>query len=232
MLKESIISKIKKLLALTEDRGATKDEAATAAAKAQQLLLEHNLSLDSVQTVDLEAEEILRQDQYLAAERSPYAKPYAALLNNISRYNFCRAVYLNNGKSALIGKKHNVEVVAYLFTYLSKALEKEADQQGRLYTTSRLRSFKSAFVVGAAYEIGERLKQQREQQEKTISNCTALVVREDARVAEKTKSEFPRTGNIRQTRRESFALNLGRAHGRTMPLNAGVGRGAVSGVLS
>lgn len=51
MKKESIISRIKKLLNLTEDRGATTAEAATAAAKVQALLFEHNLDMSQCESV-------------------------------------------------------------------------------------------------------------------------------------------------------------------------------------
>jgi hypothetical protein len=46
----AILSKIKKLQALTTERGASPEEAASAAAKAQALLFEYNLSQADVDT--------------------------------------------------------------------------------------------------------------------------------------------------------------------------------------
>ena len=47
---DSILNRIRKLNNLTEERGATPEEAASAAAKVQAMLFEHNLSLSDVDT--------------------------------------------------------------------------------------------------------------------------------------------------------------------------------------
>jgi len=47
--KESILKRIQKLLKMSEDNGASENEAMLAAKKAQELLSEHNLSRADIQ---------------------------------------------------------------------------------------------------------------------------------------------------------------------------------------
>ena len=65
--KDSILKKIQKLLKMSEDNGASENEAMMAASKVQELLKEHNLSLSDVKD-DSEHEPIDRDDHPLGRE--------------------------------------------------------------------------------------------------------------------------------------------------------------------
>ena len=119
-MKETILSRIKKLLALTESRGATPEEAATAAAKAQALLFEHNLTMSAVESHEgAEKGETIGKHLYDTAHiEKQYRGWRATLLNVVARYNFCYVVGRIGGvrtQYAIIGKQSNVEIVIFIF---------------------------------------------------------------------------------------------------------------------
>ena len=65
--KDSILKRIQKLLKMSEDNGASENEAMMAASKVQELLKEHNLSLSDVKD-DSEHEPIDRENFDLGKE--------------------------------------------------------------------------------------------------------------------------------------------------------------------
>jgi hypothetical protein len=247
MKKESIISRIKKLLNMTEDRGATTAEAATAAAKAQALLFEHNLEMSECTSMSEPVEDIGNHyNETGVKEGSPYSRSYVTLYNQIARYNFCRLINVGQGKVALVGKKSNVEVATYLYEYLSKALANLADKAYETYKNDApksdtftiyrkvsARSFKVSFIYGAAIEIGVRLKEQLRASEAQSSACTALVVVSDKQLALKVKEFFPRLQSGRRGRIGSNdGYSAGQAAGRSISLSRGVSGSSRAGYIN
>jgi hypothetical protein len=92
---DTILKRIQKLLALTVERGATPEEAATAAAKAQALLFEHNLSMAQVEAVgDIGGDEIFDYVLDIAAAMR-FVNWRKALISAIAEYNFCTTIRLD-----------------------------------------------------------------------------------------------------------------------------------------
>lgn len=227
--KESIVSIIKKLLALTVERGATVDEAKAAAAKVQSLLFQYNLEMSECTATET-IEDIDRHDNSLGVPAgSPYSNPFKTLYSQICRYNFCKLINVGNGQVAIIGKKSNVEVCRYLYEYLSAALTGLATAAWKkhlnepAYMVGNIRSFKASFVLGAALAIGERLKAQQEANQNANSQCTALVVVSSQQLAMRVKQIFPRLTSGRASRvGHSSGYSAGQAAGRSISLNRGV----------
>lgn len=122
---QEVIEKAKKLSALAE-RGGTKEEAMVAASKLQELLTKYNLTISSLE--ENEKPEFGRTDFTLDCN-SVQRKWRGALYLAISRANDCEAITIrSNGKEAIaiIGRKHNTEIVNYLYTYLSETIQKLA----------------------------------------------------------------------------------------------------------
>lgn len=225
--KESIISRIRKLLNLTIERGATPDEAATAAAKVQALLTEYNLEMADVAQQET-VNEIGTDTQTVSnGNRSPYTKPFANLLYILSKYNFCQSIYNNDGRSVIFGKPHNIAAVKYLYSHLSRVLLAEAKrqykEQSRLETPQ---SWNTSFIQGANYEIALRLKAQQEQQSQTSGAVNALVVTSNQLVQQRVRQEFPRIENLSFNISSSLAREAGQQFGRTVALNQGVTQSA------
>ena len=112
----TVLTKIKKLLALSTS--SNPNEAASAAAKAQELLMQHNLTMSQIETHGQES-------QYCEAFVNTGSRVWRRLLlTAIAQSNFCDVVYDPRIKStALIGEAHNQEVVVYLYDYLIGQLE-------------------------------------------------------------------------------------------------------------
>lgn len=166
--RESILSRIKKLQSLTVDRGATPEEAATAAAKAQALLFEHNLQQAEVDTA-------------LGADHKP--DPYGqihhehknatrttilwrrSLLHIIAESNFCTTCSTpGTTKQYVIGKKSNVETVLYLNEVIAGQIERMADEAARSQLTDKA-AFRNSFAYGCVSTIHQRLRAQRQADE-------------------------------------------------------------------
>src|SRR5439155_27189213 len=97
-----VLTKIKKLLALSAS--SNPNEAALAAAKAQELLMQHNLTMSQVETHG--------ESKYGEAFVKTGSRVWRRLLLAvIARNNFCEMVYdAATSQAILIGESHNQEV--------------------------------------------------------------------------------------------------------------------------
>lgn len=114
MADASLLARIQKLLKLAADRSTTPEEAALAAERAQALLYKHNLTLADVQGADdiVEVDRISRNDHWRLV-----------LGANLAKYNRCRMLHYTGGMR-FIGKPGDIEIVLYLYTYLSRMLQR------------------------------------------------------------------------------------------------------------
>lgn len=226
---DSILAKIKKLLNLTVDRGATPDEAASAAAKAQALLFEHNLSMSQVNTHELpngKAEEIENIEMEIEGG-SGAIRWKRSLLHAIARHNFCRAVSLTGTSDvSVIGKRSNVVVVEYMSEYLEKEISRLATNAAKDIVGSKV-SFVSSFSIGAVVTIAERLKRQEEESGRANAASTALVVQTKDALDKALKRFFPHTRMSRGSRiSHAEGFEAGKKAGRSIGLHKAVRHGA------
>ena len=170
---DSILAKIKKLQALTTDRGATPEEAATAAAKAQALLFEHNLS-----QCDVDTKEQAGPDPYGKVETTLEGANRntvtwrRTLLYTIAKHNFCTAITLpNQTKMIVIGKRSNVETALYLNHILVREIERLAIEAGKTVLANRA-AYMVSFCRGAVSTIHKRLQEQQQESEQTATSTT------------------------------------------------------------
>lgn len=224
---DTILSRIKKLIALTVERGATPDEAAQATAKAQALLFEHNLSMAQVEAhaIDDKGESYDKTLYQMTEGKEGSLGWRKALLNLVARYNFCKAIASINGDLrhiAIIGKISNVAVVLYLYEHVQREIHHLAKVYQCLQIENRSQHYTS-FCMGAISTIHERLKAQRACDEAASNASTALVVQTDAHLNQAVTKYFPhliKSRGIRTQRADGFAA--GRKAGRSIPLNRGV----------
>lgn len=167
-----VLTKIKKLLALSTS--SNPNEAAVAAAKAQELLMQHNLTMRQVQD---HSESKYEQTFVNVGSRVWKRK----LMTAIARNNFCETIYDPRIKSiALIGEPHNQEVVIHLHQYLVSQLETMAATAYKLSgSTMHAKSWLDSFYIGAVYSIYERLKAQKDEMAAASNTCKSLVVVKD-----------------------------------------------------
>ncbi|HEX3640647.1 MAG TPA: DUF2786 domain-containing protein [Ktedonobacteraceae bacterium] len=211
-----VLSKIKKLLALSTS--SNPNEAAAAAAKAQELLMLHNLSMSQIQTQEPSSYE----QTFLNLGRSIWKR---VLLSVIARNNFCEVVYTpSKAESALIGEAHNREVVTYLYHYLIGQLEPMAiDAYHRSLSSMHAKSWLDAFYMGAATSIDHRLEEQQREMEAASNACKALIISKDAELKSAMRHFYPQTKNGSSKRiRSKDGYYSGQEAGRKVALNRGI----------
>ena len=173
----AIIDKVRKLLRLAESPNA--HEAALAAAKAQTLIDEHNLtaSLLSLDTATPEQDEPIEDFQKKGAPLDERGRDVwkSHLASAISRANACR-IYLQGGQIALVGRPSDAAAVRYLYAYLSREVERLCEKDGR----GCGRTWRNNYRLGVVDTISRKLREERERfkreaQKAVESNTQALV---------------------------------------------------------
>jgi hypothetical protein len=226
---DTILNRVKKLLALTIDRGATPEEAASASAKAQALLFEHNLSMAQVDTHELgdPIEQIENIDVTMQANNRTIGWK-KALLYSVARHNFCSGVY-TPGTTIMhvIGKRSNVQVVEYLAASIGQEIERLSKAAAASLLSGKA-AFISSFCNGAVSTIVERLKEQKRVNESASVACTALVVQSKGELDKAIKGFYPHLSH----RRRSYSIGnssgyaAGQSAGRSIGIHAGIGSGS------
>ena len=165
MADEAVLGRIRKLLKLAADTSTTPEEAALAAARAQELLYKHNLSV-----ADVDAEEVVEVNRLNITES--WRIVLAAV---VAKHNSCHVLTFGTSLR-FIGKRHDVQVVLYLFTYLSRVVQKGSQEAWTEYWTAlndpilgvhpslkepgRREQWLHSYRVGAVQTIAIRLEKQ------------------------------------------------------------------------
>jgi hypothetical protein len=138
--REDIVRIIERLQRLTPERGATPEEAAVAAAKAQELIYKYQVELSEVADAgDDDVSEVFTVEPFgLGVVFGQMTDWRRLLLSHICTANFCKAVYHEGrnwrqsygraGKSAeevmtVVGQPTNLKLVRWMYDYLTEALE-------------------------------------------------------------------------------------------------------------
>lgn len=132
---EKLIDKVKKLLALANDAGASLSEAEAALKKANKMLLQHNLTFEDVEIHKIQSDIIQTNAADITfGDIGEEGQWESALLNVLCEYNLChcikyRTAKVRGGSLSIIGKKQNVEIVKFLFEtarHMFRDLSKQA----------------------------------------------------------------------------------------------------------
>ncbi len=176
---ERIIEKVRKLLALSQSDN--EHEAATAAAKAQELLAEYNLSLSDIPADDGRCMRATKS----AARTRQRLEDWAYLLAGATSVAFdCRYVHFSSGKTVFIGVGADPEVCAWTYHYLYKTLLRMGSSYLRSSQCRRLRArhsknaARASYLLGVVHFVSRRLKEQREHA--PITEAALVPVKEDA----------------------------------------------------
>lgn len=202
---DSVLDLIRKCLALSQS--PNEFEAELAMAKAQELLLKHNLSMDQVKDAPKEdlAELI---DCYADIGSDTWLR---LLYNVIAEQNFCKVVGHHNNIS-ILGRMVNVQATLEMAQWMQVQVERlceEACQKDlkrysskladgtyhfSVYNRESTRSFKQSFYLGIVSRIGERLRALRQEsvnQSIDSTRVTALVVRLREEATSFMRKEYP-----------------------------------------
>lgn len=186
-----IVDRVKKLLALSTS--ANPHEAALAAAKAQELLFRHNLSLATVEAELLDGKgSAYVSDRFDSGGWMDWRR---RLLASVARNNFCRGVsYQGTRDVGIVGEPHNVIVVKHLYAFLVREIMRLADLEAveqPALTADDARAWKRSFYQGAVRTIASRLAEQRQRDVASDPRAMGLVVRKDQELDEAYRQHFP-----------------------------------------
>jgi len=231
----AILSKIKKLQALTTERGASPEEAASAAAKAQALLFEYNLSQADVETKEQAPDPYGKIEHVMTGANRNTVTWRRSLLYTIAKHNFCSAVTLpGTTKMSLVGKRSNVETVLYLNEILVREIERLAIEAGKTVLNNRA-AYMLSFCRGAVATIHARLMEQQRSSEASATMHQDMQTGTRNAVAIRTMSEelgkavkhfFPTlvTRTVRRSIGSPDGYAAGRQAGNGISMNRGIGQ--------
>lgn len=244
MTVENIVSKVQKLLRLSSANNNA-HEAGLAAAKAQQLIDEHNLSaallaLDDANPVDSVDDEPIMDFGSSPLHVAPQLRRWRGqLAMTIAKYNGCK-VYRTGGNLKIIGRHSDAETVRYLFAWLERETERLAAEAGR----GQGKTWRDNFRIGVVEAIDAKLKAQHEafaQQARSSAGTELMRVNQAlARVEQRTASverwakantKLRSSGSYRQTQDPS-ARAAGREAGAGLNLGRRTALGGQKGIAS
>lgn len=220
-----ILDKVKKMLALANDAGATEGERDNAMRMAYNLLAKHNLTMQDLPT---EENHETRQRESITISADKWARNIA---DSMSRLFFCVYYFQRTGTSGkdmhvFIGKVSNTVTAIGMTEYLIKSIKREATKRYKSPTSPEGRSF----CVGAMNAIYHRVEAMLESD--IESEPGTAVVLYSLRESEKTANEQYLANDgieleVGKSRRDNSlrgsAYMSGSAYGKTVSLANQVG---------
>lgn len=215
-----IIDRISKLLALASDP-SNHHEAAAAAAKAQEILDQYNLSMADVQARDGSRPEgggvvVTKDYAQTGRSRQPLLKQWGQLIYQVALYNRCTTIreeFIDTSYFTVIGEATNVQATIRIYDYLKQQLDVEMagawsryrkEMQANGLRLPTVQNFRMNFLRGACHEIG-RIMKERQEASVDRERITALAVNHDVAVQKYVSQAFPNLGKGRASRHQRNA---------------------------
>lgn len=223
MASATVIEKIRKLMNLAKDKGATPDEAATAAAIAQKLMQQHQVEeAELVEKGQVVLDPISHEVFYQSGRTEAWVQSLAAALSPA----FCCIVMLRPGEGlVLIGRPDNREAFKFTFNYLKDIIHDMAKKT--CPSSIHGRRWNNSYGMGCAVKIHQRVKEERaalKAAAEAHDPHAIVIVKEDTLVKEyvdngfKTKKNNNKTdfdpNGYRQGYIDGDKVNLGSVPGR------------------
>lgn len=162
--RESILRKIRKLLALSRG-GTTEEEAAQAAQRAHELLAAHNLEMSEVEQV-VDTDDRVLDDGTIDGARDIWP---AQVWSATAQLHFCRYFYTDQRdagrliglRHSVVGRRHNVEVTKLTALYLVDAVKRLADEAAQAVPGDERRRYRESFRCACGRRLAQRLLELR-----------------------------------------------------------------------
>lgn len=231
---DRILARVKKMLTLANDKGATEGERDNAMRMAHATLAKYNLDLAQV-----ESHQDPKQKKGPEARTEDrvqfYGRPWARLVcGRIAALCFCRYLYTTAKKPTdvrhyFIGAYANAKTAALLAEYVVNSILREGRKRQR--AEGQGNAWWRAFCWGAAEVVVTRCHEMREEAtrpaQKAAEPGTALVLRsiyetEEAANEQYIAQTYPTLGKGQSGRGYDYggsAHSQGRAYGKTVNLN-------------
>lgn len=147
---DSIIKRIKKLLTLANNSGATEAEAKNAMAMAQRLMTKYNISVANVG--DEKPKQNIRHEEYFTRKGSlnPADKEITVILKRFYKVK----ILFNGGRGlVMVGTPENIEIAKYVHGYLRSVFFKCWNE----YKSTAAFPNKADYYLGLQVGISERM---------------------------------------------------------------------------
>ncbi len=237
MTTTKIIDRIRKLLELS--KSSNEHEAAQAAARAADLMLQHQIDQAELEPDVAKAEPITEE---VVDDKNKWRVQWRLNLVSGLAKSLGGHCYFQGGRYSVIGSKSVIATVRYMYSYLVPEVERLADlaykQEAEECRRSDVdppsaRAWKGSFRVGCSLVIRQRLVEQREKTFKKAraegkTQALAIVDKEKTAVQEyiaQTHGRF-RTVGSNAGRRSTSGYEAGAAAGRDVNLGGGKAIGA------
>lgn len=218
MDRNELIDTIQRLIALSSS--SNEHESASALARANALMAQHNISMVEIETQKVSAS--YSTDDIYSAGKTAIKDPF--ILPILKEFFFVRPIYcpVGHGKSyrqvlRFFGDGVNVQIAKYVYKVLDLLYGAFADAN-RIPGASR-----RAYYAGLMEGYRTKLREERAELRRNTANCTALVVLDKALV-EAFRVQFPRTTihSSSSIRHDAAAYSQGVSDGAKINIRQGV----------
>ena len=229
MSRTKLLQRIKHMMQITEERGATEAEALVATKKIGDLLEKYNLSMDEV---EIKSSTCIQGEVIVGKSRSHPVISVASPIANFVGVK-CWRNKRHNVTVVFFGLSHDVEVATYFLALCQNAMEcewalfKKSDRYIKESATHNGNSIRTSFMHGMAERLAGRIDEMHQEVEQTRNKqaeSTALVLVKNQTIDQ----DFERLNiNLRSSRssftvRSDSAFHSGMAAANSVGLNRGI----------
>lgn len=241
--KQQVIDKVRKILDRADTtRGATQEEAATAAAMAQRMLEDYKLTMTDIEFAEMKELDPIKQ-WYInpkdlgikrKATRELWSEQLAAV---VARAHMCEIlVHPRSNAFTLVGREQDAAVAAFMYHFLYTNCEKigvheYAKEYRRCYKLGNVtlaRGFRDAFRQGFIQAVNFRYDEQHRARTKAGAGTALVRITTELEAAKQYIEDLKESGVVKKKgtalrgRRSGHELGnaAGRQAGRAVDLNA------------
>lgn len=225
-MSDDILNKIKKLVRLSES--SNPNEAASAMAKAQAMLQQHNLEMSDLGAIGEDKDEVGNDVFSYGLRRVSWKEKLAGV---IARNNFCGNL-IGKGYIRFIGHKRDLAVVEWMFKDVSARLEVLSREDFKRwkkdnpYESVHGKHWMNAYLFGAVNGIATRFHEQKKafeaaQSAKGNTGMALMIVKSEA-IDRYIKMTYQNLGTARiGYSYHSAASAMGKQAGYNLSMNRG-----------
>jgi hypothetical protein len=225
-MNEQVLEKLKKILRLADNEGATTGEAEAAMARAKEIAMQNNIDLSTIDFSDPNAKaksfDIQKGTVGFSSSRE---YPYHRWVTHVIKECFGVFVVRLHAGYAFIGDANDVATSKEIFPWLEKVYKRTFEQkckEGELFQCAADRNGFYRGLTDGLLEVNKRTVRETLAKQSVDTNKYAIVLRNKADAIEKAVPNF--FPNLRKGRRTStadsnHARGLGRVEGRKVRLN-------------
>ena len=230
MSRKKLLQRIKHMMQITEERGATEAEALTATKKIGDLLEKYNLSMNEV---EIRETTCIKGDVIVGKSRAHPVTPVASSIADFVGVKIWKSQG-NNIKIVFFGLPHDVEAATYFMALCQNAMEVEwaSFKKTASYVNESAihngNSIRASFMHGMAELLYGRIKemcQEAEQTRKKQAESTALVLVKNETIDKDFKElsvNLRRGRSSYKTVRSESAYDSGMTAANSVALNRGI----------